>query len=76
MEVSISVSGMKLGQKYLRKLFWQGGYLRLCRVPSKISRPPPDLLIRAAVSRLCLSCYKKNVSLLSFTSTKMYQFNV
>ena len=39
-------------QKYFRKLFWQGGYLRLCRAPSEFSRLPPDLLILAAGSRL------------------------
>ena len=47
---------MKFRQKYLRKLSWQSGCSRFCLAPSEFSRPPPDLLILAAVS--CLWCYK------------------
>ena len=54
-EVSILVSGMKIGRRYVSKLFCQGGFLKLCRDSSDYTRPPLILLILAAVSFLW--CY-------------------
>ena len=72
-QLSISISEMKFGQKYKRTFFWQGGNLRLCHAPSEFSRPPPDLLILAAVS--CLGAIKIAFSIFIYFE-KVYQFNL